>query len=286
MSCAAFQNDLTDAALSALAPERATAWRVHLETCAVCQSALAREQQLFAAMDRAIAASVAGEPSPQFAAAVRARIAGEVEPQLLAAINRGVAATVAEEPSPQFAAAVRARIADEAATPAPWFLGWRWLAPVGALAAFALLIWLTLPKQSAEPPLARNPAPNPVPTVQPAKNVEPPQPAPKPNVQQVAGRRPRLAPPKSNRNPWGPAGRPGDELDAPAVQVSAAEFRTLARFYQGVQSGAYNARALLGEPIVIARAVEPMDTPELKTVPIEVKELSVPSKTADPGTNR
>ncbi|GEM_PF-3663300 len=283
MNCPA-PSALTDAALGVLAAERDTAWRAHLAACAACQSALSREQQLFVAMDRCLAAFVDGQPSAQFAANVRARIAGELEPELLAAINRGVASTVVAEPSPQFAAAVRARIADEAAAPAPWFAGWRWVAPVGALAAAALLFWLALPRQPSEPPVATGPSRHPAPSVTPAKNSEPTPPAPGPAVQQVAKRRPRPAAPVPKRIPWGPAGRPGDELDAPAVQVSAAEWRTLARFYQGVQSGAINARALLGEPVVIARAIEPLETPELKTVPIEVKELNAPANA--PGASR
>jgi hypothetical protein len=288
MSCVAYRDDLTDAALGELAPEREAAFAAHAAECAACRAALSREQLLFAAMDRALACAVAGEPSAQFAANVRARIAGEVEPELLTAINRGVAATVAAGPSPQFAAAVRARIAEEGARPTPWFtgwLGWRWLVPAAGLAAAALLIWLAQP---SEPPVVKGPHGPAAPIVQPAKNVEPAPPVTPPGLQQVVRRRiqpvPQQAPPR--RSPWGPAGRPGDELEAPAVQVSTAEWRTLARFYQGVQSGAYNAGALLGEPIVIARAVEPLETPELKTIPIEVKELSPPAKSSDPGTNQ
>lgn len=114
MACKRYQDWLMDAALGALAPEREAELRAHAEGCAACRTELDRRQQLVAAMDRAVAASVSAEPSPEFLARIRQRIA--------------------EQP-----------------TPAPsWFAGWL---PVsaGALAVVALLVFWLLPRESRTP---------------------------------------------------------------------------------------------------------------------------------------
>lgn len=115
MVCKRYEDWLMDAALGPLAPEREAELRAHVEGCAACRAKLDRRRQLVAAMDQAVAASVSAEPSPEFLARVRQRIA--------------------EQPAP-----------------APgWFAGWL---PVtaGALAAVALLVFWLLPRQEPARP--------------------------------------------------------------------------------------------------------------------------------------
>jgi hypothetical protein len=126
MSCQGYKDAIADAAFALpgeearLAPEVAT----HLSECAACRDELEAQRALAAAIDRGVAASVSGAPSPGFAARVRARVA------------------------------------EETASPQRWF--WRW-APVamGALAVVALMVWVsgTPPVQPpvglAPPQLAR-----------------------------------------------------------------------------------------------------------------------------------
>jgi len=56
---------------------RQAEFAAHLAVCAGCRAALERERRLLAAIDIAIAASVAAEPSPEFAARVRQRLEQE-----------------------------------------------------------------------------------------------------------------------------------------------------------------------------------------------------------------
>jgi len=83
-------------------------------------------------------------PSPEFQARVRQRIAGELDllRQELAAVT----------PSPEFA--VRVRQGVEAAREersASWLSGWRWVVPVGAVAAGVIAV-IALTKSGADAP--------------------------------------------------------------------------------------------------------------------------------------
>lgn len=80
MNCHNFRDALTYAALAAQAgtPPRAVrnaALRVHLEACAACRAELDRLRALASAIDAGLAQIVTANPSPGFAARVRARIA-------------------------------------------------------------------------------------------------------------------------------------------------------------------------------------------------------------------
>jgi hypothetical protein len=127
MHCLRYQESLTDVAAGALDLERESALRAHLEACAPCRAALEAERQLFAAIDLGVAASVAANPSADFAARVHRLIA--------------------QEP-------VRAR---------PWFAG-LWVtawAPAAALALAVLILtvaWFAwhAPARHAPPDSARN----------------------------------------------------------------------------------------------------------------------------------
>lgn len=99
MICERFKTRLADFALGADDSE----FRAHLDGCASCRAEL------------------------------------DAQRALLASIDRGVASLVKEEPSGNFAAHVRRRIAESAAAPRPWFAGWL---PVTA-AALALLVLVT-----------------------------------------------------------------------------------------------------------------------------------------------
>ena len=77
MDCERYQNWLSDAALGALDRSRESELRAHVEDCAGCRTALERERMLVAAIDRGVAAHLAAEPSANFAARLKARLAEE-----------------------------------------------------------------------------------------------------------------------------------------------------------------------------------------------------------------
>jgi hypothetical protein len=81
MGCANYKDWLSDAALGALDAQRDAVLRAHLAECAACRAALEAERALFAAMDAGLEASVAAEPSPEFVARVRMRLAEEPAPR-------------------------------------------------------------------------------------------------------------------------------------------------------------------------------------------------------------
>lgn len=122
MGCERFQKQLMNAALGGLEPAREDGLRKHLAACDACRAEFQRQQQLAFAMDRALEASAAVEPSPEFAARVRMKIA--------------------EQP-----------------VPAPsWFGGWV-PAAAGALAVLALIVWL-MPRREVTP--AHSPSAGPI----------------------------------------------------------------------------------------------------------------------------
>ncbi len=113
MGCKRFENDLVDAALEELSPRRSERLRAHLAGCEACREEFEVQQRLAKAIDRSLAESLEGEPSPEFAARVRRRIA-------------------------QSDAAVSG-----------WWSTWN-LAAVGVLAALALLaVWMLRPHVEA-----------------------------------------------------------------------------------------------------------------------------------------
>jgi anti-sigma factor RsiW len=119
MGCERYQKQLMDAALGGLEPGRETEVRAHVAECGACREEFERQQRLVLAMDRAIDAVAAVEPSPEFTARVRTKIA--------------------EQPAP---------------TPS-WFGGWVPVA-AGALAVLALVVWL-IPRRAT--PQAPTPSP-------------------------------------------------------------------------------------------------------------------------------
>ncbi len=77
MACERYKTDLIDAALGTLETRRDDELHAHLVNCPACRAALEAERRLLAAIDDGIAASVAAEPSPEFAARVRRRLEQE-----------------------------------------------------------------------------------------------------------------------------------------------------------------------------------------------------------------
>jgi len=113
MGCKRFENDLVDAALEELSPRRSERLRAHLAGCEACREALEEQRRLAQAIDHSLTESLECEPSPEFAARVRRRIA---QPDAAA---RG------------------------------WWSTWK-LAAVGVLAALALLAaWMFRPHVEA-----------------------------------------------------------------------------------------------------------------------------------------
>ncbi len=77
MACERYTDRLEDAALGALDPARDAELSAHVSTCRECRAGLERERLLVAAMEQGIVASVAGDPSPEFVARLRRRLAEE-----------------------------------------------------------------------------------------------------------------------------------------------------------------------------------------------------------------
>jgi len=116
MDCEEYAVLMLDAALGAPASGREAELRTHIPACAACRAAQQDAAALAAAVGGGVAAVVAGEPSPQFAARLRARIAAEPAPVAW-----------------------------------PWFAGWRSSLGVAVAAAAAFLL-LRMPHHAVPAP--------------------------------------------------------------------------------------------------------------------------------------
>ncbi len=122
MGCERYKSWLSDAALEALAPSREAELRAHMAGCATCRAELDEERRL------------------------------------LGAIDQGIDASLGAEPSPEFGARVRMRVAQEEARRRRWFAGWI-PAAAGALAVLALVaLWLAHREPSGSPTAVRTQA--------------------------------------------------------------------------------------------------------------------------------
>jgi hypothetical protein len=83
MDCEKYSRLITGEVLGGLTPERERGLREHVAQCARCKEEFDHARAAFAAVDRGVEALVAGEPSPQFAARLRARIANDHAPTRL-----------------------------------------------------------------------------------------------------------------------------------------------------------------------------------------------------------
>jgi negative regulator of sigma E activity len=164
MSCERFKTRLLDFALGADDPE----FRDHLNSCSTCRAEL------------------------------------DAQRALLEKIDRGVATLVAGEPSGDFAAHVRRRIAEQAAAPRKWFSGWLPLTAAAAVALVVLLLVLNLGRPPREPQSAQEtpPAQDSRPPKQPQlARQAPPVPAPANARGPRAIRRPHEGQMAANREP-------------------------------------------------------------------------------------
>lgn len=80
MVCEKYAKLITDDALGGLSPERAADLQEHLAQCFSCRYEFDHAKGIAARLDSGVEMLVAGEPSPQFAARLRARIASESSP--------------------------------------------------------------------------------------------------------------------------------------------------------------------------------------------------------------
>ncbi len=87
MVCEEYARRLTDAALGDLLASRRSELIAHTRACAKCRDVYERTQRAATLVDQGIETLVAGEPSPQFAARLRARIAGEPQGDHVAAVQ-------------------------------------------------------------------------------------------------------------------------------------------------------------------------------------------------------
>ncbi len=75
--CEKYGDWMRDAALGALAPRREREMLAHVDDCEACRKSYEDARELASVVDRGLESLVAGEPSPHFAARLRARIAEE-----------------------------------------------------------------------------------------------------------------------------------------------------------------------------------------------------------------
>lgn len=140
MGCKRFEDQLMDAALGGLLPERQAELNAHLQECAGCRAELERQQKLMVAIDHSL--------------------------EQMAAVN----------PSPEMVARICLKIAEQPAPSRGWLTGW-WPAATGALAAAALVAYLMFPGGTVQPPDVSVPAVStssqPKPAPQMAKAVPP-----------------------------------------------------------------------------------------------------------------
>jgi hypothetical protein len=80
MACERHHEALIELALGAHKLRLESELSEHLESCAACRRDLDAQRRLAAAINLGVAASVAAEPSPEFAARIRQRIASEPAP--------------------------------------------------------------------------------------------------------------------------------------------------------------------------------------------------------------
>jgi len=80
MACEKYSGWITGSALGALRPGEEREFRAHAGLCADCRGDWESERALAAAINGAVKTLVAGKPSPQFAARLRARIVDEPAP--------------------------------------------------------------------------------------------------------------------------------------------------------------------------------------------------------------
>lgn len=77
MDCEKYAKCMIDSALGQLPPSREAEVIAHMSDCAACRQAFERAKQAAELVDRGMELLVEGEPSPQFAARLRARMAEE-----------------------------------------------------------------------------------------------------------------------------------------------------------------------------------------------------------------
>ncbi|MGH9859319.1 MAG: hypothetical protein ACRD5F_04765, partial [Candidatus Acidiferrales bacterium] len=210
MNCEDYRDALSGAALGPQADAaprapRDAALRAHLDACAVCRAELERLRALTSAIDAGLAQIVSADPSPAFAARIRARIAER---------------------------------ADERAS--RWHTWARAIA--GAMAIVALVAWLATRSAPGPRGPSRNTAATPTPALAPpGANAEPDLTPPPPDKRiDIARHTPQ---PIRSPRPRRPAAKiNGPSL--PEVLVTGDEWRQVAKLYALAQKGEANTEAL------------------------------------------
>lgn len=80
MACEKYSGRITDAALGEFPAERTPDLLAHVAECDACREAYRNAKEVAAFVDRGMESLVVGEPSPQFTARLRSRIAAEPAP--------------------------------------------------------------------------------------------------------------------------------------------------------------------------------------------------------------
>lgn len=82
MSCYRFRDWMSDAATDGLSVRQRAEFDSHVGGCSACREEFARVRALVKAIDRGVMTQAAAEPSPEFLAGMRRKIAAEASPSL------------------------------------------------------------------------------------------------------------------------------------------------------------------------------------------------------------
>jgi len=190
----------------------------------------------------------------------------EVQRGLLDKIDRGVAAMVSGEPSGDFAAHVRRRIAENAQAPRPWFVGWIPVT-VAALALVVLVGVLTIGLPPRPPQSAQVTPPTPVAPVEKKQDVpretaivpRPPQ-----GGQLASLQEPRVRIGQPQRPPQSAANR------EPEVLVPRGEMAAVMRLYEANWNGKADGASLVAQLPPMEDSLKPMAFDELRIPALQI----------------
>lgn len=242
MNCKRYQDTIREAALGTLSAARSMELNAHLVGCARCRSEFEREQRLIAAVNRGLAASVSGQPSPELAARVRMRLA------------------VGEERTAR-------------RTPWTWSPPALWIpVSVAVLSALLLAVWFVrrpsdLPGPETARIASRPTAPGPVARM----NGSSEQTRLTPQPRTPSGPGPRSQPAGASRADRRRQASPETQQPRLQVQIQPGQWAAVTSLYRAGQAG-----LLKGAQDQPASAEQPLQVKPVEVAPLVVAELQDP----------
>jgi len=235
--CRKFEKSMFDAALGALPPLRERELFAHVGECDACRAAYRQNRELAAGIDRGLQSLVSGQPSPQFA--VR----------------------------------LRARLAEKHAAPRFRWLAWKpVLAGAAVAVVFAVLVFSWPRKRGVSLPQADQSRPNLASTAPPR-----PETLANPTSRETRGDRGypvvQHRPAFAQRAVAGShSARPGNPPSEPEVLVPPGQLQALLQFAADVRAGRVNSKQLIAAQKDVDK---PIEIAPIKFRPIEIKPIEI-----------